>query len=102
MYFRKSVIIKRTAYEAREPQQEQEVVTISLNITQLEDRFMQEEENYVLNLYEKFKTSWNEISLGETVISQAAEYFNTGTKGRPPEEMFRISHMQIRYVDPIQ
>ena len=81
-------------------QQEQEVISISLNIKQLEDRFLQEEENYVLNLHEKFQNAWNEVSLGETIISQTAAFFNTGSNSMPPQ-VFQIVHMQIRYVNPI-
>ena len=101
IYFRQSVIIKRSAYETRQEQQEQEVISISLNIKQLEDRFLQEEENYVLNLHEKFQNAWNEISLGETIISQTAAFFNTGSNSMPPQ-VFQIVHMQIRYVNPMQ
>ena len=82
-------------------QQEQEVISISLNIKQLEDRFLQEEENYVLNLHEKFQNAWNEVSLGETIISQTAAFFNTGSNSMPPQ-VFQIVHMQIRYVNPMQ
>ena len=73
------------------------MISISLNIKQLEDRFLQEEENYVLNLHEKFQNAWNEISLGETIISQTAAFFNTGSNSMPPQ-VFQIVHMQIRYV----
>ena len=58
---------------------------------------MQEEEIYVMNLFEKFQNSWNEVSLGEAIISQTAELFNTGNKSIPGE-VFQLVHMQIRYV----
>ena len=76
---------------------DQEVFTISLNIKQLEDIFLQEEENYVMNLYEKFQNAWNEVSLGEAMITQTAKLFNTGNNSIPGE-IFQLVHKQIRYV----
>ena len=69
-----------------------------MNIKQLEDRFLQEEENYVMNLFEKFQNAWNEVSLGEAIISQTAELFNTGSNSIPVFQVFQMVHMQIRYV----
>ena len=77
--------------------------TISVNIKQLEDTFLWEEENYVQNLQQKFRTIWNNVSLGETVISQSSRVLNAHSQlSSMPNEMIKMVqlmpmiNMQIR------
>ena len=76
-------------------QEEDETVTIALNIHELENMFLQEEEKYIQKMCNIFSETWNEVSLGEKVISQTIEFFKDGSNSIS-NEIFQIVHMQIR------
>ena len=91
-------------YDTNSQQGQEDMFTISLNIKQLEDLFHQEEENYVHFLHKKFYQIWNDVSLGETIISQSARIINAQTHDMPSEvagivQLIPYVLMQVRYVE---
>ena len=45
-----------------------------------------------------FSKNWQEVCLGEEVISETIELCKDDTKKQMPKELFHIVHMQIRFV----
>ena len=74
---------------------EDETITIALNIHELENMYLQEEEKYIQKICNIFSETWHEVSLGEKVISQTIDFFKDGSKSIS-NEIFQIVHMQIR------
>ena len=89
------MIVERSKFETRAIQEQEEMMVISLSIKELENKFHQEEENYVKNLHRIFGQAWNGVSLGETFLCQTISLFK-GESQSVSKEIFPIVHMQIR------
>jgi hypothetical protein len=89
------VIIERKDCELIAYEDEDETITIALNIHELENMYLQEEEKYIQKISNLFSEAWQEVSLGEKVISQTIDFFKDESK-TISNEIFQIVHMQIR------
>ena len=61
--------------------------------------YAKEEENYVRNIANMFDKSWNEVSLGENLISATIELCGDRSnelKSQISQQLFQAVHMQIR------
>ena len=89
------MIIERKNYELMANKDEDETISIALNLHELENMYLQEEENYTQKMFNIFCETWHEVSLGEKVISETIDFFKDGSNGIS-NEIFQIVHMQIR------
>ena len=97
-YFRKSVIVSNK--DIKRQRREEEIMTIVLNIKEIENVYAREEENYVKKLYNMFNETWQEVSLGENSISNTVDLHKDGAwnpnGAQISQQLFREVHMQIR------
>ena len=71
---------------------------MALNIHDIEIIYMKEEENYVKKMSNMFSKNWQEVCLGEKVISETIELCTDDTKQQMSKELFQVVHRQIRFV----
>ena len=89
------MIIERQDYELKHGHEAEEIITLALYI---HDIYMKEEENYVKKMSNMFSKNWQEVCLGEKVISETIELCTDDKKQQMSKELFHVVHMQIRIV----
>ena len=67
------MIIERQDYELKHAHEAEEIITLALYIHDIENIYMKEEENYVKKMSNMFSKNWQEVCLGEKVISETIE-----------------------------
>ena len=92
------MIIERQDYELKHGHEAEEIITLALYIHDIENIYMKEEENYVKKMSNMFSKNWQEVCLGEKVISETIDLCTDDTKQQMSKELFHIVHMQIRLV----
>ena len=88
--------------DVKRQQREEEIMTIAINIKEIENVYAREEENYVKKLSNMFDETWQEVSLGENLISKTIELHKDGAwnpnGAQISQQLFHEVHMQIRQV----
>ena len=88
--------------DVKRQQNEVEIMTIALNIKEIENIYAREEENYVEKLSNMFDKTWQEVSIGENSISKTVELYKDGewnpNGAEFSQQLFQEVHMQIRQV----
>ena len=92
------MIVEREDYELKHLGKTEEVITIALNIHDIENIYMKEEENYVEKMTNMFVNNWQEVCLGEKVVSETIDLCKDDTKQQMSKELFLVVHRQIRLV----
>ena len=92
------MIIERQDYELKHGHEAEEIITLALYIHDIENIYMKEEENYVKKMSNMFSKNWQEVCLGEKVISETIDLCTDDTKQQMSKELFHVVHMQIRLV----
>ena len=85
-------------YDLKHGHEAEETITLALNIHDIENIYRKEEENYVKKMSNMFSKNWQEVCLGEKVISETIELCTYDTKQQMSKELFQVVHMQIRLV----
>jgi len=95
---RQSVIANSQSYTQRGDQETEEIITFSFSIHEIENIYLQEEENHVENLTNLFKESWHGISIiGENFVSEMVGLFQGG-EHQMSMEVLQLSRLQTRSV----
>ena len=84
------VIIRKT---------EEEIISIPMNIREVENLYTIEEEAYINNICTVFDLTWQGISLGEKAISVAVDVSKGVEKPKITTNIFQDVQMQVRW-DP--
>ena len=92
------MIVEREDYELKHLSKSEEIITIALNIHDIENIYMREEENYVKKMTNMFVNNWQEVCLGEKVVSETIDLCKDDTKQQMSKELFLVVHRQIRLV----
>ena len=92
------MIVERENYELKHLSKSEEIITIALNIHDIENIYMREEENYVKKMTNMFVNNWQEVCLGEKVVSETIDLCKDDTKQQMSKELFLVVHRQIRLV----
>ena len=82
------VIIRKT---------EEEIVSIPLNIREVENLYAIEEEAYINKICTVFDLTWQGMSLGEKAISVAVDIFTGVKKPEITTDIFQDIQMQVRW-----
>ena len=67
------MIVERQDYKYDLKHEAEETITLALNIQDIENIYIKEDENYVMKMSNMFSKNWQEVCLGEKVISETIE-----------------------------
>ena len=76
---------------------EEEIVSIPLNIREVENLYAIEEEAYINKICTVFDLTWKGMSLGEKAISVAVDIFKGVEKPQMTTDIFQDIQMQVRW-----
>ena len=76
----------------------EEIINFALCICDIENMYLREEENYVKKMTNMFSGNWQEVSLGEKVISETIDLWKYVSKNEMSKDLFHAVNMQIRLV----
>ena len=91
------MIVALEDYDPHSRFKEVEIVSFDLNIRQMENLYAIEEDSYVQKLTESFTRNWNDVSLGEQVISETIK-FDTNRQ-QMTQILIQAFHRQIRWTE---
>ena len=92
------MITNSQSYTQRGNQKTEEIITFAFSIHEIENLYLQEEENHVENLTNLFKESWHGISIiGENFVSEMVGLFQGG-EHQMSIEVLQMSRLQTRSV----